>query len=249
MNKPGRAYIGTSGWHYLHWKELFYPKDIPPRGFLEFYARYFESAEINNTFYRLPEKETLLAWKKTVPRNFTFSVKASRYITHTKKLNDPKKTVPLFLKRTEELGEKLGVIIFQLPPHWQRDLERLIGLLKTLPRQHRYAFEFRDPSWFKPDVLRALEDHRAAFCIYELNGTLSPKAVTSDYVYIRLHGPKAAYQGRYSPAALRLWSQEIQAWNQQGKDVFCYFDNDERAYAVKNAQALKNLLSQKGAQS
>lgn len=242
MPHAGTHRIGTSGWSYAHWKGPFYPADLPDSQLLAFYCRHFDSVEINNTFYHLPSEPAVRQWRDTAPPGFVFSTKASRYITHMKKLKEPQQSVATFLQRMQRLGERLGPIVFQLPPRWHFNAERLRGLLQILPQSHRYAFEFRDPDWINDEALALLRQHGAAFCIYDLAGFLSPLHVTAEFVYIRLHGPAGAYQGSYDEPTLRAWAERITAWTRQGLDVYCYFDNDERAYAVQNAQDLRALL-------
>jgi uncharacterized protein YecE (DUF72 family) len=239
----GRVHIGTSGWHYDHWKGPFYPAGLPGAGFLEFYVRKFHTVEINNTFYRMPDDKTLVQWRDAVPEGFLFAVKASRFITHMKKLKDAKKPLRDFLKRISMLGKKLGPVLFQLPPRWTMDIERLSIFLDQLPLEHRYAFEFRDPSWFDDKAYEALREVNAAFCIYHLAGLTAPKVVTAGFVYMRLHGPGGAYQGKYSAEGLKAWAREISAWSRQGKDVYCYFDNDEGGYAPQDALRLGAIIS------
>jgi len=235
-------HIGTSGWHYEHWKGPFYPPDTPSADFLPFYAAHFMSVEINNSFYHLPKKETFAHWYDSVPQGFLFSVKASRYITHMKKLNDPHKPLANFLEPVQALDHKLGPLLFQLPPHWKANPDRLEAFLEVLPANTRAAFEFRDPSWFDERVYLVLEEHNAAFCIYELDRRFSPKQVTADFIYIRLHGPGGAYQGSYTTQELSGWKGALSTWSGQGKEIFCYFDNDQAGYAVQNALELKNML-------
>jgi uncharacterized protein YecE (DUF72 family) len=185
-----------------------------------------------------------LEWRKTVPPGFIFSVKGSRYITHMKKLKDPKKSVSAFMKRVEILGDKLGPILFQLPPRWKFNPDRLKNFLEILPEKFRYAFEFRDTSWFEEETLRILEQHGTAFCIYEFTGTLSPKHVTADFIYIRLHGPKEkAYKGQYETHVLSGWAGAFAAWTRQKKEIFCYFDNDEGGYAAQDALRLQSMIT------
>jgi uncharacterized protein YecE (DUF72 family) len=234
--------IGTSGWHYDHWKGPFYPRNLPARKMLPYYASHFRTLEINNSFYQLPKKETLEMWRKTAPGDFIFSMKASRYITHMKKLKDAPKTLPLFLETARVLEPKLGPLLFQLPPRWHVSLQRLGDFLNALPRGLRYAFEFRDPSWFQDQVYRALEEHGAAFCIYELEGRISPKEVTSDFVYVRLHGPGRAYQGQYDAKTLSSWAGEFFTWAGQGREIFCYFDNDQAGYAAQDALRIQTMV-------
>ena len=237
------TYIGTSGWHYDHWVGRFYPSGLPGEALLKHYAGCFSSVEINNSFYRLPQKKTLLRWKDAVPEDFVFSVKASRYLTHMKKLKDPQEPLERLLDRVSVLGGKLGPIIFQLPPRWRSNPGRLEGLLEILPEDQRYAFEFRDPSWFEEKNYALLRDHGASFCVYDLDGRTSPKQVTADFVYMRLHGPDGPYQGRYGAERLGGWAGAISAWRKEGLDVYCYFDNDEAAYAAQDALRLKQMMT------
>ena len=236
------VHIGTSGWHYRHWLGPFYPEGMGPSSFLDFYCRHFRTVEINNSFYRLPEEDTMKAWQRQTQEGFIFSIKASRYLTHMKKLKDPAEPLEIFLGRASLLCEKLGPVLFQLPPRWRCNIERLRKFLALLPADSRSAFEFRDQSWFRPEVYDALRKAGAAFCIYDLAGRLSPREVTADFVYIRLHGPGAAYSGRYDTAALANWAGAIASWQDRGKEVFCYFDNDQGGFAVANALELIKLL-------
>lgn len=247
MSKQGQIRIGTSGWHYKHWRGVFYPQDMPEERYLEYYAQRFDTVEINNSFYHVPEEETLTQWRETTPKNFGFSVKGSRYLTHMKKLNDPEESLSKFLRRVETLKGKLGPILFQLPPKWRANPQRLQEFLRVLPRRHRHAFEFRDTSWFNESVYELLSRYRAAFCIYDLAGTTSPKQVTCDLVYVRLHGPGAAYEGSYSAQTLAGWAGAFSAWSRQGKQVYCYFDNDQAGYAPQNALRLREMLGQSDA--
>jgi uncharacterized protein YecE (DUF72 family) len=240
---PGALHVGTSGWHYAHWKGPFYPEGMPPAQFLPYYAAHLRSAEVNNSFYRLPEARTFAAWRDAVPEGFVFAVKGSRYITHIKKLKDPQEPLARLYGRVEALGGKLGPILFQLPPRWRFDAGRLEGFLGALSGAHRHAFEFRDPSWFDPRAFGALARHGAAFCIYDLAGLTSPPVVTAGFVYVRLHGPGAAYQGRYTPEALRACADALAAWRREGRDAYCYFDNDEAGHAVHNAMELAAITT------
>jgi uncharacterized protein YecE (DUF72 family) len=237
-------HVGTSGWHYDHWQGAFYPKDLASRSWLAYYADRLSTVEINNSFYQLPDRETLQNWRSVTPPRFLFTVKASRYITHMKKLKDAYQSVASFLRRMDELDEKLGPVLFQLPPRWNVNRERLQSFLDGLPEGYRCAFEFRDPSWFHDRVYEMLAAHDAAFCIYELGGQVSPKEVTADWVYVRLHGPDGAYQGRYDTETLAGWMGAFSTWMRQGKEVYCYFDNDEAGYAVENALALQAMAGE-----
>jgi uncharacterized protein YecE (DUF72 family) len=238
----GSLCIGTSGWSYQHWRGPFYPEDLPGERMLEYYMKHFRSAEINNSFYQLPQQQTLRRWRDAAPRDFVFAAKASRYITHMKKLRDPETGTRSFLRRMRTLGRRLGPILFQLPPNWRCNEERLARLLAALPDRHRYAFEFRDPSWHTERSYELLSRHNAAFCIYDLNGFLSPKTITADFVYVRLHGPDGPYQGSYPVATLAGWAGAFTTWSSQGKDIYCYFDNDQQGYAAQNALRLSSML-------
>ena len=237
--------IGTSGWHYKHWLGPFYPADLPAKDMLSWYVERFDTVEINNSFYRLPTEQTFKAWRLATPASFCFAIKGSRYITHRKKLKDPQPALARFFPPAEKLGTKLGPILFQLPPRWSRNVERLTAFLDALPRSHRYTFEFRDPSWHESTVYHALRRHHAAFCIYELGEFESPCEITSDFAYVRLHGPEGKYQGDYSGRALRKWARRINAWRGGLKAVYVYFDNDQAAYAAKNAAELRELVSER----
>jgi uncharacterized protein YecE (DUF72 family) len=234
--------VGTSGWHYAHWRGNFYPADLPANRWLAYYAEQFQTVEINNSFYQLPGEETFRQWHAQTPPGFVFAVKASRFITHMKKLSDPQASTAKFFERVALLGEKLGPILFQLPPRWRPNLERLETFLAALPSKvgHRYAFEFRDPAWLTPAVYEVLARHNAALCIYHFNGRSSPKELTADFTYLRLHGPGGPYQGKYSPDELAEWARECLAW--RGRDIFCYFDNDMAGYAPQNARELIEAL-------
>ena len=241
-SNTGTIRIGTSGWAYGHWQGAFYPEDLPGERRLPFYARHFDTVEINNSFYHLPAEDTLRRWRQAVPDEFVFAVKASRYITHMKKLKDPADSTRRFRARLDALGDQLGPILFQLPPTWGFDAGRLAGLLETLGKGRRYALEFRDHSWHRPEALEILADHGAAFCIFDLDGFTSPKEVTADFTYLRLHGPDGAYEGSYSDSALAGWAGALSSWAGQGVDVFCYFDNDDQGHAPRNALRLKEML-------
>lgn len=243
MAKKGAYHIGTSGWHYDHWIGRFYPEDITKKEFLAFYKDHFETVEINNSFYHLPTPKTFDQWRQASGKGFRFAVKGSRYITHMKKLKDPRKTLKKFLDAVRSLKSKLGPILFQLPPKWHINTERLGSFLKELPSKYQYAFEFRDKSWFNDDVYALLSDHNAAFCIYDMIGDTTPQVVTADFIYVRFHGPSQKYGGNYQKRQLKTWAKKIQDWTKDGKDVYCYFNNDLEGYAVKNAQALLEILN------
>lgn len=234
--------VGTSGWHYDHWKGPFYPESLPRNNYLDYYAERFGTLEINTSFYQMPQEKTLIQWRNGVPDSFLFSMKASRYITHIKKLKDARQILSPFFKRVELLGDKLGPILFQLPPQWRFNIERLESFLKALPEAYRYAFEFRDSSWFNKQTYETLARHNAAFGIYQVASRTSPLVITADFAYVRLMGSKAPNQGKYSDGVLSAWSKQIASWASSGKDIYCYFDNDDSGYAAEDAVKMKELL-------
>jgi len=242
MTESGPVHIGTSGWHYKHWVGTFYPPKTPASKMLAYYLQYFDTVELNNTFYRLPQTGALENWRESTPPNFCFAAKGSRFLTHMLKLKNPERALERFLDAVEVLREKLGPILFQLPPHWQLDLDRLAHFLNALPKHHRYAFEFRNETWNVPQIYDLLANHNAGYCIFDLAGYQSPIEVTSDLIYIRLHGPGGKYQGSYSDDALSGWVARIDKWRQQGKATYVYFDNDQAGYAAQNALKLRDLL-------
>ena len=214
------ARIGCSGWQYRHWRGTFYPQDLVQRRWLEYYASQFDTVEINNTFYRLPKESVLQEWASQVPENFTFAIKASQKITHYTRLKaESESMVQFLLKNTATLGEKMGPILFQLPPNLRKDVPRLQNFLSYLPENRRYTFEFRHESWFDEDVFSVLRDRDIAMCISESGELTCPVVCTATWGYLRLH------KLDYSPDALAEWSKRVasQNWN----DAYVYFKHDE----------------------
>jgi uncharacterized protein YecE (DUF72 family) len=242
MGEMAKVHIGTSGWHYDHWRGPFYPDDLPAKERLDFYAAHFDTVEINNSFYRLPTPEAVKHWRASVPKGFLFAVKASRYTTHVKRLKDAPASFEKFFASIKPLGRKCGPILFQTPPKFKPDFERLEAFIQALPKRRRYAFEFRDTRWFDEKICAILAKRNCAFCIFEIGGLQSPLWRSADFVYLRLHGPGAKYEGSYSDRALEVWAQEIRAWLAKNTDVYCYFDNDQAGYAVKDALRLRQLV-------
>jgi uncharacterized protein YecE (DUF72 family) len=238
----GNVHIGTSGWHYKHWRGPFYPSDMAASKMLSYYIRFFDTVEINNSFYRLPSETTFENWRDSTPSNFCFAVKGSRWLTHMKKLKEPEEGLANLIPRVEVLGDKLGPILFQLPPMWNCNLERLSNFLAALPKEHRYSFEMRNPTWNNQEVYDLLRRYNVAYCIYELAGFQSPIDITADFTYIRLHGPQGAYQGSYDSATLAVWAGRIKEWQKSLKEIYIYFDNDQEAFAVHNALQLKKVV-------
>jgi uncharacterized protein YecE (DUF72 family) len=188
----------------------------------------------------------LAHWRDTVSDGFRFTAKASRYVTHMKKLKDPEANLERFLNRIAVLDPKLGPLLFQLPPRWRADVGRLEAFLAVLPTERRCAFEFRDESWWIPAVYDALARHGAAFCPFELAGRRAPLEATADFVYLRLHGPGDAYRGAYDDDRLGAWAERLLAWRGEGRDAWCFFDNDEAGYAAANAVRLRELVDGAG---
>lgn len=237
--------IGTSGWHYKHWIGTYYPPKTAASKMLAYYYEQFDTVELNNTFYRLPTRTALENWRDSTPEGFCFAAKGSRFLTHMKKLKDPEQGLDRFFTAIDILEQKLGPILWQLPPNWALDVERLTHFLKALPTHHRYAFEFRNATWNVQEIYDLLARHRAGYCIYDLAGFQSPIEVTTDLVYVRLHGPGGKYQGSYSEGALAEWAHRVGKWRQEGRAVYVYFDNDQAGYAAHNALTLKNLLERR----
>lgn len=235
-------WIGTSGWHYKHWVGNFYPAHLPASHMLAHYIQHFDTVELNNTFYQLPSKTSLLAWRDSTPPHFHFAVKGSRFLTHMKKLNNAQDGLNRFLEAVDVLDPKLGPILFQLPPNWEVNEDRLAAFLTLLPRYRRCVFEFRNPSWNTRRVYQLLAKYNAAYCIFDLAGFLSPSEITADFSYVRLHGPGGKYQGSYSDAALKEWARKIADWKKKLSAVYVYFDNDDSGYAPKDALRLQSLL-------
>jgi uncharacterized protein YecE (DUF72 family) len=239
MERAARLRVGTSGFHYEHWRERFYPADLARTEWFEFYARHFDTVEINNTFYRLPEPEVFAAWRDRAPKSFLYSLKFSRFATHLKRLKDPVEPVRRFVGRARRLGDRLGPILAQLPRNLAPDLERLRGFLEALDPEHRWVIEFRDRDWLDEAVFDLLRRHRVALCIHDLVPR-HPHAVTADLVYLRFHGDR--YRGSYSPQFLSAQARRIADHLAHGRDVYAYFNNDERAFAVENALSLRRYV-------
>jgi uncharacterized protein YecE (DUF72 family) len=236
-------HIGTSGWHYPHWSGRFYPAGMHSDEWLAYYATQFGCVEINSSFYRLPAPSTLDRWRGQAPEGFTFTLKASRYITHMKKLHDCAEPLDTMLRLARRLGDHLGAILFQLPPRWRINPSRLADFLDLLPDDLPFAIEFRDPSWHAEPVYGLLRRHAVAFCQFDLAGLQSPPVLTADLVYLRLHGPHRAYAGSYAEKELRGWADRLKAWDSEGHDAYVFFDNDQDASAVKDARALQHWVS------
>jgi uncharacterized protein YecE (DUF72 family) len=237
--------IGCSGWNYAHWRNgVFYPPRLASREWLSFYARHFDTVELNTTFYRLPRRDAAQRWADESPDGFLFAVKVSRYLTHIKRLQDVRVHLPLLYERIEPLRPKLGPLLWQLPPTFKVDVARLAAALEQLPRGERHAFEFRHPSWFTDDVLTLLREHGAALVVAdrpEVNA-FQLRELTADFTYVRFHAGTRGRNGNYSQRELAEWAERLAGWAEEA-DVYAYFNNDWEGFAVENARVLANLLA------
>jgi uncharacterized protein YecE (DUF72 family) len=241
-----RVLIGTSGWHYESWRGPFFPNGLPAKSRLQYYASQFESCELNGVFYRTPTPDAVRSWNDQTGADFVFSWKASKFITHWKRLKASSvNSLELLEDRLALLGGKAGPILFQLPPNFSADADRLAAFLKLLSTGRRYAFEFRHPSWYAPPIMRLLARQGVSLCISDHHDAPAPWKRTADFVYIRGHGPGGRYHGHYSAATLKAWASRIKSWKAQGCDVFVFFDNDQRSAAPLDALKLKQLLRAK----
>jgi uncharacterized protein YecE (DUF72 family) len=241
------VYIGTSGWQYRHWRGRFYPKEMPQREWLEYYAARFDTVEVNNTFYRLPEREVFESWRERAPQGFVFALKMSQYLTHMKRLRDPEEPVERFMEAARGLGAKLGPVLVQLRPGMKVDPERLRAALGAFPKGIRLAVEFRDDSWHTDAVRGVLEERGAALCLADRGEKLvTPDWKTADWGYVRLHWGVDSPQSCYTDAALERWADRIvETWLPE-EDVFVYFNNDPNACALRDASMLARFLRDLG---
>ena len=238
-----RIYIGTSGWSYQSWRGPFFPKEVKAKDHLRFYASHFNSTELNGVFYRTPTEEAVRGWREQTPADFLFTWKASKFITHWKRLTPKcKNSLELLESRLKLLGPKAGPVLFQLPPQFKANRERLASFLKMLSRCRPYAFEFRDKSWYEDDILDLLREHDVSLCLSDHRDAPSPWKVTARHVYLRGHGPGGAYKDHYPDKTLRAWARDIEKWKRQRRTVFVYFDNDQKSAAPKDALRLKEML-------
>ena len=237
-------HIGTSGWQYRDWKGRFYPEKLPQREWLPYFAERFPIVEINNTFYMLPKEETFVRWRETAPDGFTFVVKANRYITHLRRLREPRDSVKLFWSRARRLGKTLGPVLFQLPPNFHADVERLEGLLRALPKSMKPALEFRHPSWDTDEVYEVLDRAGAAYVLGDRPGLNAPDVVTGGWSYVRFHQGRKLGPG-YPKEKLRAWADRIAAM--EAEDVYVFFNNDPQGAAIRDAYTFTDLLEERGA--
>lgn len=236
-----RYIVGTSGWNYSHWKKNFYPEDIKKKDWFRYYTRYFDTVELNNTFYRWPSEKALKNWKEQAPAGFKYTIKAPRLITHLKRLKDPDQYVPDFYSSTDELGNSKGCHLFQLPPSFKKtetNIERLRAFLEKVDGRKDNAVEFRDPSWWSDEIYEICNSYKVIFC--SVFGLEMPDQIikTSEKAYVRFHG--LDYSTKYSEQEISVFAERIKAL--EAKKTFVYFNNDANAYAVFNALQLKEEL-------
>lgn len=234
-------FIGTSGWSYGHWQKRFYPVDLPERNWLEFYSRDFQTVEINSSFYHLPKLQTFTNWRSKTSKDFIFAVKASRFITHIKKLKNCHQPWQRFIENAKNLREKLGPILFQLPPSFKADPKRLENFLKILSKKYQYVLEPRNESWFNPKIYEILKKYKVSLCFISAPDFPWQEIITSNFIYIRMHGAKSLYNSKYSSRELKKLAQKIKNWQAKKLPVYVYFNNDDRAHAIFNAKELIKL--------
>jgi uncharacterized protein YecE (DUF72 family) len=234
--------IGTSGWHYDDWRGRFYPESLPRVKWLEFYTGRFPTVELNNTFYRLPSETAFKNWRDSSPASFVFALKMSRFVTHIKRLKDSREAVGNFVARAKILGEKLGPLLYQLPPSLHRDDETLSSFLSVLPRGYRHVIEFRHKSWLVEEVFARLRQYQAGLCIFDLPDFTCPLLATAGFAYIRFHGSDRLYSSLYSDEALAGWAEKIAELARNLESVYIYFNNDVSGFAVDNALTIRDYL-------
>ncbi len=235
-------YIGTSGWHYEHWRDRFYSEKLSKDRWLEFYAGHFATVELNNSFYRLPSESAFATWYHSSPASFTFAVKVSRFITHIKRLKDTGEAVDKFIARAKILKEKLGPLLYQLPPNLHRNDELLESFLSALPQGMKHVVEFRHQSWLEEKIFQILHRYNIGFCVFDMPSLSCPLAATADFAYIRFHGSSGLYFSCYSDEELADWAKKLANLATNLKAVYIYFNNDAEAFAVRNAITLRSYL-------
>lgn len=239
--------IGTSGWSYQSWRGPFFPEDLRVKDHLAYYASRFNATELNAPFYRTPTLETVRRWRDETPDDFCFAWKASKFITHWKRLGtNSRDSIALMETRLRPLGTKAGPVLFQLPPQMRADRERLAGFLKLLRKPRPYVFEFRHESWYAPEILDVLKGRDVALCLSDHADAPAPWIVTAGHVYVRAHGPSGRYEGRYPDDVLKKWATDVKRWRRQKRDVYCFFDNDQKSAAPFDAERLAELVFGKG---
>jgi uncharacterized protein YecE (DUF72 family) len=240
---PRAIHVGCSGWAYKHWRGILYPQGLPQTRWFDRYAELFDTVEINNSFYRLPPPETFAKWRDQAPPGFCYAVKANRFITQSKKLLDCEEPMARMMAAAVCLGDRLGPLLYQLPPSLKINLERLESFLKIVPRDIANVFEFRDPSWYQAETYALLDRYRASFCVHDMAGSVSDRIAVGPVAYVRFHGGVGKYWGRYRDAALHSWAEWARDESRAGRSVWCYFNNDIHGHAIHDAQTLKSMLA------
>jgi uncharacterized protein YecE (DUF72 family) len=240
----GTIRIGCSGWIYKHWRGVFYPEKMAQHRWFAHYAQTFHTVELNTSFYHLPKPETFTKWRDQAPPGFRYAVKASRFITHMKKLKDCEEPLDTFLTRARNLGEAIGPILYQLPPKWGFNRERIESFIALLPRDLVHVFEFREKSWLTEEVFALLDEHGVSFCAHDMPGSKTERWAAGPIAYVRFHGGEGKYWGRYPDEALLAWADWIVAQARGGRDVWCYFNNDIGGHAIHDALTLRSIVGQ-----
>jgi len=242
-SRQSRIFIGTSGWSYGSWRGPFFPREVMVKHHLAYYATQFVTAELNGVFYRTPSLEAVRGWRDQSPDDFVFAWKASKFITHWKRLSDrSRNSLDLIEERLEILGPKAGPVLFQLPARFEADADRLASFIRLLDTKRRYAFEFRHASWYSEDIYKILRKHDIALCISDHHDAPAPWLTTAKHVYVRGHGPDGTYKDHYPDTALKKWARAIAAWYRQRRTVYVYFDNDQKSAAPADASRLRDIL-------
>jgi uncharacterized protein YecE (DUF72 family) len=236
--------IGCSGWNYRHWRGAFYPEKLPVKRWFEYYAATFDTVEINNSFYRLPPPETFAKWRDQAPAGFCYAVKANRFLTQAKKLKDCAEPLDRMLAAMRSLGDRLGPVLFQLPPRFQINLERLEDFLELLPQDLTSVFEFRDKSWLVDATFQLLERYGACFCAHDMKGSETGRRATGPAAYVRFHGASGKYWGRYPDGRLQEWADWMAEQAKEGRRVWVFFNNDIHADAIQDALTLRAMIRQ-----
>jgi uncharacterized protein YecE (DUF72 family) len=249
----GRVHVGCSGWQYKHWRGDFCPAELPQSRWFAHYALSFDTVEINNSFYRLPPAETFAKWREQAPQRFIYAVKASRFLTHMKKLKDPYDPLVRFFENARELGSRLGPVLYQLPPNWPLNLERLELFLQTLSKveadlkvgPYDHVLEFREPSWYDDRVFALLDQHRVALCLHDMEGSATGRIAVGPFVYVRYHFGDRKYGGTYDDQRLDAWSRWLSGQASAGRDVYAYFNNDTGGHAPRDAIRLRGRIQRR----
>ena len=239
-----QIHVGCSGWVYKHWRGLLYPEGLPQKRWFERYAEEFDTVEINASFYRLPLATTFEGWREKAPEGFHYAVKVNRFITHMKKLIDCEEETNRFIELARPLGEKLGPLLYQLPPSLHKNLERLDAFLARLPNDLEHVVEFRHRSWYDEEVLALLDRHGVGFVAHDMRGLVTPRWASGRTAYVRFHGSGGRYSGRYSDEVLLGWTDWCLKQVRSGKSCWCYFNNDMHGHAIEDARTLKSMVRQ-----